>query len=177
MVENVGSGARLPRITCLLCKLLGKLPNSWDSVSSSLQKEYNNRSYLIGLFQRLNESGRLKGIGPDTVLGAMAQQVNCLPLLQLLVINNFRYSRTKHPPLFFPSCFYFYILTKGTMLCSLAFSIFVDIIIAYTLLTLGQEDPLEEGMATHSSILTWKIPWTEEPGGLQSIGSQRARHG
>ena len=39
--------------------------------------------------------------------------------------------------------------------------------------SLGQEDPLEEGMATHSNILTWRIPWTEEPGGLQSIGSQR----
>ena len=35
--------------------------------------------------------------------------------------------------------------------------------------SLGQEDPLEEGMAAHSSILAWKIPWTEEPGGLQSI--------
>ena len=42
--------------------------------------------------------------------------------------------------------------------------------------SLGQEDPLEEGMATHSSILAWKIPWTEEPGGLQSIGSQRVGH-
>ena len=40
----------------------------------------------------------------------------------------------------------------------------------------GQEDPLEEGMATHSSIPAWRIPWTEEPGGLQSIGSQRVRH-
>ena len=39
--------------------------------------------------------------------------------------------------------------------------------------SLGQEDPLEEEMATHSSILAWKIPWTEEPGRLQSIGSQR----
>ena len=37
----------------------------------------------------------------------------------------------------------------------------------------GQEDPLEEGMATRSCILAWKIPWTEEPGGLQSMGSQR----
>ena len=37
--------------------------------------------------------------------------------------------------------------------------------------SLGQEDPLEKGMATHSSILAWKIPWTEEPGGLQSRGS------
>ena len=36
----------------------------------------------------------------------------------------------------------------------------------------GEEDPLEEEMATHSSILAWKIPWTEEPGGLQSTGSQ-----
>ena len=38
------------------------------------------------------------------------------------------------------------------------------------------EDPLEEGMATHSSILAWRIPWTEEPGGVQSMGSQRVRH-
>ena len=38
--------------------------------------------------------------------------------------------------------------------------------------SLGQEDPLEKGMATHSSILAWKIPWTEEPGGLQPINSQ-----
>ena len=42
--------------------------------------------------------------------------------------------------------------------------------------SLGWEDPLEEGMATHSSILAWKIPWTEEPGRLQSMGSQRVRH-
>ena len=41
---------------------------------------------------------------------------------------------------------------------------------------LGQEDPLEKGMATHSSILAWKIPWVEEPGGLQSIGLQRVGH-
>ena len=38
--------------------------------------------------------------------------------------------------------------------------------------SLGQEDPLDEGMATHSSILAWRTPWTEEPGGLQSMGSQ-----
>ena len=38
--------------------------------------------------------------------------------------------------------------------------------------SLGQEDPLEKGMATHSSILAWRTPWTEEPGGLQSMGSQ-----
>ena len=42
--------------------------------------------------------------------------------------------------------------------------------------SLGREDPLEEEMATHSSILAWEIPWTEEPGGLQSTGSQRAGH-
>ena len=41
---------------------------------------------------------------------------------------------------------------------------------------LGQEDPLEKGMATHSSILAWRIPWTEEPGGLQSTGLQRVGH-
>ena len=39
--------------------------------------------------------------------------------------------------------------------------------------SLGLEDPLEEGMATHSGILAWRIPWTKEPGGLQSIGLQR----
>ena len=42
--------------------------------------------------------------------------------------------------------------------------------------SLSQEDPLEKGMATHSSILTWRIPWTEEPGWLQSTGSQRVGH-
>ena len=43
-------------------------------------------------------------------------------------------------------------------------------------LILSWEDPLENGMATHSSILAWRIPWTEEPGGLQSTGWQRAAH-
>ena len=43
--------------------------------------------------------------------------------------------------------------------------------------SLGWEDPLEKRMATHSSILAWKIPWAEEPSGLQSMGSQRAGHG
>ena len=42
--------------------------------------------------------------------------------------------------------------------------------------SLGWEDPLEKGMAIHSNILAWRIPWTEEPAGLQSIGSQRVRH-
>jgi len=42
--------------------------------------------------------------------------------------------------------------------------------------SLGWEDPLEEGMATHSSILAWEIPWTQEPGGLQSMGLQRVGH-
>ena len=42
--------------------------------------------------------------------------------------------------------------------------------------SLGLEDPLEKGMATHSSILTWEIPWPEETGGLQSMGSQRVGH-
>ena len=42
--------------------------------------------------------------------------------------------------------------------------------------SLGQEDPLEKEMATHSPTLAWKIPWKEEPGGLQSMGSQNVRH-
>ena len=42
--------------------------------------------------------------------------------------------------------------------------------------SLGQEDPLEQGMATHSTILVWIIPWTKEPDELQSIGSERVRH-
>ena len=41
---------------------------------------------------------------------------------------------------------------------------------------MGQEDPLEKGIATHSSILAWRILWTEAPGGLQSVGLQRVRH-
>ena len=43
-------------------------------------------------------------------------------------------------------------------------------------LLLSGEDPLEEEMATHSSLLSWRIPWTEEPGGIQSMGSERVRH-
>ena len=43
-------------------------------------------------------------------------------------------------------------------------------------LILGQEDSLEKAMATHSNILAWRIPWTEEPGGLQSMGLQRVGH-
>ena len=43
-------------------------------------------------------------------------------------------------------------------------------------LSLGRDDPLEEGMTTHSSILAWRIPWTEEPGGLRSIGLHRVGH-
>ena len=42
--------------------------------------------------------------------------------------------------------------------------------------SLGWKDPLEKGMATHSIVLAWRVPWTEEPGGLQSIGSQRVGH-
>ena len=42
--------------------------------------------------------------------------------------------------------------------------------------SLGGEDPLEEGMVTHSRVLAWRIPWTEEPGGVQSMGSQRVGH-
>ena len=42
--------------------------------------------------------------------------------------------------------------------------------------SLGREDPLEKGMATHSSVLAWRTPWTEEPGGLQSMGLQRLGH-
>ena len=42
--------------------------------------------------------------------------------------------------------------------------------------SMNQEDPLEKGMATHSTVLVWKIPWTKEPDGLQSMGSQRVRH-
>ena len=42
--------------------------------------------------------------------------------------------------------------------------------------SLGWEDPLQKGMGTHSNILAWRIPWTEEPGGLQSTESQRDRH-
>ena len=46
----------------------------------------------------------------------------------------------------------------------------------YRVQLLGQEDALEEEMATHSSVLAWRIPWTEEPGRLQSIGSQSVGH-
>ena len=50
-----------------------------------------------------------------------------------------------------------------------------DVIDTQGVSSLDLEDPLEAGMATHSSILAWRIPWTEEPGGLQSVGSPRVR--
>ena len=53
---------------------------------------------------------------------------------------------------------------------------FGTFLVAQMVKCLGQEDPLEKEMAMHSSTLTWKIPWTEEPGRLQSMGSQRVRH-
>ena len=46
----------------------------------------------------------------------------------------------------------------------------------YLVQSLGREDPLEKRMATYSSILAWRIPWTEDPGGPQSMGSQRVEH-
>ena len=49
-------------------------------------------------------------------------------------------------------------------------------VLAIWVQSLGQDDPLEKEMAAHSNILAWRIPWTEEPGGLQSIGSQRVKH-
>ena len=55
---------------------------------------------------------------------------------------------------------------------AIAFSTMQETLVQF----LGQEDPLEEEMAPHSSILAWKIPWAEESGGLQSMGSQRVRH-
>ena len=51
----------------------------------------------------------------------------------------------------------------------------VPAILETCVLSLGQEDPLEKGMATHSSILAWRFPWTEEPGRLQSMGSQKSQ--
>ena len=54
-----------------------------------------------------------------------------------------------------------------SLLCALRASL-----VAQTIRSLSQEDPLEKGMATHSSIPAWRIPWTEEPGELQSMGSQ-----
>ena len=61
-------------------------------------------------------------------------------------------------------------------LTSLYTCLFILVIYMGRLGSLGQEDPLEEGMAIHSNILAWRIPWTEEHGRLLSMGSQRVRH-
>ena len=66
-------------------------------------------------------------------------------------------------------------LNSGCSLLLLLLSIVLEILRETQVQSLDWEDPLEEEMATHSSILAWKIPWTEEPGGLQSIGWQRVR--
>ena len=67
---------------------------------------------------------------------------------------------------------HFKVLKWETILVRIHWQIFVLCLVP----SLDQEDPLEEGMATHSRILAWRIPWTEEPGGLQSIGSHKVRH-
>ena len=70
---------------------------------------------------------------------------------------------------------YIYVYTYGTLLVAQMVknpSVMQEIWVW----SLGWEDPLEMGMATHSSILTWRIPWTEEAGGLQSTGSQKVGH-
>ena len=64
----------------------------------------------------------------------------------------------------------------GILLLSLVAQTGVKNLPAMWVWCLGREDPLEKGMATHFSILVWEIPWTEEPGRLQSMGSQRVRH-
>ena len=73
-----------------------------------------------------------------------------------------------------------------SLLCNLFFWLWTSLVIPIVknlpatwetwVQSLRWEDPLEEGMATHSSILAWRIPWTEEPGGLQSMGPQRVRY-
>ena len=77
-------------------------------------------------------------------------------------------------PLFPPSSKYRY---KNTFLCPAAQMVkHLPTMREIRVRSLGQEDPLEKEMATHSSILAWKIPWTKEPGRLQSMGSQRVGH-
>ena len=77
-------------------------------------------------------------------------------------------------------------MIKAFQKCIIKYNLLQDFPVAHTAkyllamqetwaLSLGREDPLEKEMATHPSVLAWRIPWTEEPGELQSLGSQRAR--
>ena len=72
----------------------------------------------------------------------------------------------------YPVCFLQWVLTKYAPLVAQTVKN-LPAVQKTQVLSLGREDPLEKGMATHSSILAWRIPWTGEPGGLQSMGSQR----
>ena len=80
------------------------------------------------------------------------------------------------------SCVTFQDLGSGVKQCPLGASLVAQTVKSPPaaqetwVLSLGLQDPLEKGMAAHSCILGWRIPWTEEPGGLQSMGSQRVRH-
>ena len=92
--------------------------------------------------------------------------------------------------LFFVFCFFFFFLRKRNVwyfhclgeIIHIGTSLVAQTVKCLPIMwetwvwSLGQEDPLEKEMATHSSTLAWKIPWTEEPGGLQSMGSQRVGH-
>ena len=68
------------------------------------------------------------------------------------------------------------VLECGAIAFSIAGCLVVKNLSAMQIQSLNHEDPLEKEMATHSSILAWETPWTQEPGGLQSMGSQRVRH-
>ena len=74
-------------------------------------------------------------------------------------------------------CIFFRILVKSFWASKVAQMVKNQPAMKETLVcSLGWDDPLEKGMATHSSVLAWRIPWTEEPHALQSMGSQRVRH-
>ena len=110
----------------------------------------------------------------------MSLNLLCFSLLEMMSSGDF-HAATPTWLFFFPRCSFYFPLLALTLLIEasqVAQLLSIHRLMQETLeRSLGQDDPVEKEMATHFSILAWKIPWTEEPGRLQFTGSQRVRCG
>ena len=155
--------------------------------------------WTVALFHPWNFSGKSTGVGCHFLLqgifltqGSNPGLPHCRQMLYRLSHQGSPHLTVNHIHVFSSlylctSVLYMYMYNHKHVISFLYFFVFLGLFpggsgskesvcnAGYLVWLLGQEDPLEKGMATHSSILSWRIPWTQDPGGLQSMGSQRVR--
>ena len=122
--------------------------------------------YSLGISNFLEEICRLSHFVVFLYLFALITEKGFLSLLAVLWNSAFKCIQTLHSNL--------QIIQYDSLVVQMVKNL--PVVQETWLRSLGQKDPLKKELATHSSILTWRIPWTEEPGGLQSMESQRVRH-